>query len=105
MQTNEFGTGDTIMALQLKCHNGVILTVSLEMVPYTVFSHIINRVSLFDGMERWNGTVEWNGMEWNDHAHRARCDDLYPMCLRPSTKKQQVGKPVVSEVLKKTGSI
>ena len=23
------------------------------------------RVSLFDGMERWNGTVEWNGMERN----------------------------------------
>ena len=21
------------------------------------------RVSLFDGMERWNGMVEWNGME------------------------------------------
>ena len=28
--------------------------------------HHKNRVSLFDGMERWNGTVEWNdGMEWN----------------------------------------
>ena len=27
------------------------------------------RVSLFDGME------------WNDHAHRALYDDLYPLCL------------------------
>ena len=46
------------------------------------------------GMERWNG-IEWNGMEWNDHAHRARYDDLYPLCLLPSTKEQQIGKPVV----------
>ena len=25
--------------------------------------------SLFDGMERWNRTMEWNGMAWNDHAY------------------------------------
>ena len=51
-------------------------------------------------------STEWkDGLEWNDHTHRARCDDLYQMCLRPSTNKQQVGKPVVSEILKKTGSI
>ena len=24
--------------------------------------------SLFNGMERWNGTMGWNEMEWNDHA-------------------------------------
>ena len=36
----------------------------------------------------WNDGMEpWNGMKWNDHAHRARIDDLYPLCLLPSTKK------------------
>ena len=51
-------------------------------------------VSLFNGMERWNGTVEWNGgmerwngMEWNDHAYPAHLDDRYLLCLSPSTKK------------------
>ena len=24
--------------------------------------NILNWVSLFDGMEQWNGTMEWNGM-------------------------------------------
>ena len=38
-------------------------------------------------------------IRWNDHTHRAGCDDLYLKCLLPSTKKQQVGKLVVSEVL------
>ena len=25
----------------------------------------LDSVDWNDGMERWNGTVEWNGMEWN----------------------------------------
>ena len=47
------------------------------------------RVSLFGGMERWNGMVGWNsGMVeyWNDHAHE-RCQPNYacapfPCCPR-----------------------
>ena len=53
-------------------------------------------VSLFDGMERWNG------MEWNDHAHRTRYDDLYPLFFATFSKLLRL---VVSEVLKKMGSI
>ena len=34
-----------------------------------LLSKTSRRVSLFNGMERWNGTVEWNGMEWNGHAY------------------------------------
>ena len=33
----------------------------------------IQGVSLFGGMEWWNGTLEWNSgilEQWNDHAHR-----------------------------------
>ena len=30
-----------------------------------------------------DGIVEWNGgIVGNDHAHRARCDDLYPLYMR-----------------------
>ena len=52
------------------------------------------RASLFDGMERWNGTMEWNGgMEWNDHAyiivyfrngHLPRCAHAQQMDLLPA---------------------
>ena len=54
------------------------------------------RVSLFGGMERWNGMVEWNGgmelwngiVEWNDgiverpRPQIAFCHDLYPLYFK-----------------------
>ena len=56
-----------------------------------------------NGTMEWNGGMEqWNGMEWNDHAHRTPYDDLYPLFFATFN---QVAKLVVSEVLKKTGSI
>ena len=50
----------------------------LSIVLYPPLQCII-WVSLFGGMEWWNGTVEWNsGMEWwNDHAHRSRSMTTY----------------------------
>ena len=55
------------------------------------------RVSLFDGMERWNGTVEWNdgmewnGMEWNGMTtptERAMTTYTHYVCyLQPRTSK------------------
>ena len=51
-------------------------------IPYFVVIVPWQSVGVF--IQR-NGMMEWNGgmKRWNDHAHRARFDDLYPLCLRP----------------------
>ena len=73
-----------------------------SIMSQTVYSHRskCRRASLFDGMERWNGTMEWNdgmerwnGMEWNDHAyiivyfrngHLPRCAHAQQIDLLPA---------------------
>ena len=44
-------------------------------------------MSLFSGMERWNGTME--SREWNDHIYLSHFDNWYLLRLSPSTKKRQ----------------
>ena len=45
----------------MRAYNIRVRAISIKHVPCV--SAISKWVSLFDGMERWNG------MEWNDHAH------------------------------------
>ena len=68
-------------------------------------NRMIRRVSLFDGMERWNGTVEWNdGMEWNVMTTPTeRAMTTYTHYFFATFSK--LLRLVVSEILKKMGSI
>ena len=67
-------------------------------------------VSLFGGMERWNGAVEWNsGMEWWNSGMTTPTDRVLsrpiPTTFQDTAVFSSHGKQVVSAVLKKTSSI
>ena len=67
-------------------------------------------MSLFGGMERWNGMVEWNsGMEWWNSGMTTPTDRVLsrpiPTIFQDTAVFSSHGKQVVSAVLKKTSLI
>ena len=78
------------------CHACVHVCLTCMISSFATHKGCLYSMEWNDGMEQWNGMMEWNG-----HAYLVHFDNRYPLCLSPSTKKEQL----VAVVLNETGSI